>query len=50
MGCGCKNKGNVAPPANQSSGQQPINRTQTQNESIQSSIKKTIQKYYNRKK
>ena len=49
MGCGCKNKGNVAPPAPQPQGQ-PINRAQTQSESIQSAIKKTVQKYYNQKK
>jgi len=48
-GCGCKNKGNVAPPAQQPQGQ-PINRAQTQTESIQSAIKKTVQKYYNQKK
>jgi hypothetical protein len=48
-GCGCKNKGNVAPPAPQPQGQ-PINRAQTQSESIQSAIKKTVQKYYNQKK
>ena len=29
---------------------QPINRAQTQSESIQSAIKKTVQKYYNQKK
>ena len=49
MSCGCKNKGNVAPPAQQPQGQ-PINRAQTQTESIQSAIKKTLQKYYNQKK
>lgn len=50
MGCGCKNKGNVAPPAQAQPSGQPVNRAQNQNESIQSAIKKTIQKYYNQKK
>jgi hypothetical protein len=49
MGCGCKNKGNVAPPAPQPQGQ-PINRAQTQSESIQSAIKKNGSKVLQSKK
>jgi DNA-binding protein Fis len=43
-GCGCKNKGNQSqqPTVQQAQTQQ----TQT-NESVKSSIKKTIEKYYN---
>ena len=47
-GCGCKNKG-VAPQQTTQQGQ-PIQRPQSQSESIQSAIKKTVQKYYNQKK
>lgn len=46
MGCGCKNKTNQQP---QQQGQ-PIQKPQVQSESIQSAIKKTVQKYYNQKK
>ena len=47
MGCGCKNKGNQAQPAQQSAAPQ----TQpTNNTSIQESIKKVVEKYYTKKK
>ena len=48
MGCGCKNKGTVSQP--QQPLPQQLNKPNTQTESIQSAIKKTVQKYYNQKK
>jgi flagellar biosynthesis/type III secretory pathway M-ring protein FliF/YscJ len=51
MGCGCKNNGNQTPPQPPPSGQNPPQgaprNQQQQNESIKSSIKKTVEKYYN---
>lgn len=54
MGCGCKNKtattlgGTSQPTQNNNPAPQP-RITQT-NESVQNSIKKTIEKYYNQNK
>jgi hypothetical protein len=51
MGCGCKNKGNQTPPVPQ--GAQPAQgstTTQTQtNNQVQESIRKVVEKYYNKK-
>jgi hypothetical protein len=51
MACGCKNKnnGNQTP---QTQGAQTANNTQAQrpSPSIQESIKKVVEKYYNKKK
>jgi phosphoribosyl-AMP cyclohydrolase len=45
MGCGCKNKGNTT--QNQTVNPQILeNATQKQNETIQQTIKKTVEKYY----
>jgi hypothetical protein len=48
MGCGCKNKnngGNTTQQATQSQGQaQPV-----QNATVQESVKKIVEKYYNKK-
>jgi len=45
MGCGCKNKGNEAPPPPQTNS--TTNNSQVQTESVKDAIKKTIEKYYN---
>lgn len=49
MGCGCKNKnnGNQTP---QTQGAQTTSNTQNQSPNIQESIKKIVEKYYNKKK
>ena len=48
MGCGCKNKGNQNPaPANEAATQQAAQANAVTQESVKSSIKKTIEKYYN---
>jgi DNA-binding protein Fis len=48
MGCGCKNKGNQqqaqAAPQQVASQRQPV-----QNQTVQESVKKVIEKYYNKK-
>jgi DNA-binding protein Fis len=46
MGCGCKNKGNqqAAQVAPQQVQQQPV-----KNQTVQESVKKVIEKYYNKK-
>jgi hypothetical protein len=54
MGCGCKNKGNQTQVPAQSTVQTPQQQTmiqaqQTQNASIQESIRKVVEKYYNKK-
>lgn len=48
MSCGCKNKNN----GSQNIQPAQVNNTQTQNQSptIQESIKKVVEKYYNKKK
>jgi hypothetical protein len=47
MGCGCKNKGNQpSTPSQQSAGQQT---TSVKNQSVQESVKKIVEKYYNKK-
>ena len=48
MGCGCKNKGNQQ--AAQTPPQQAAQpRTAVQNQTVQESVKKVIEKYYNKK-
>lgn len=55
MGCGCKNKGNqgqTPTSTTQQSAQQTLSQVQaqqTQNGSIQESIRKVVEKYYNKK-
>ena len=57
MGCGCKNKGNQTQPQTvstpqQSSQNQTLAQVQgqtTNNSSIQESIKKVVEKYYNKR-
>lgn len=47
MGCGCKNKGtNQAQPQQA----QPKPQPQVKNTTVQESIKKVVEKYYNKKK
>jgi hypothetical protein len=46
MGCGCKNKGNQTPQPQQ--GTQTSQPT-TNNQSIQESIKKVVEKYYTKR-
>jgi hypothetical protein len=47
MGCGCKNKGNQpSTTSQQSAGQQT---TSVKNQSVQESVKKIVEKYYNKK-
>jgi len=48
MGCGCKNKSG-AQSQTSSNNTNKVVRTQVQNESVKSVIKKTIEKYYNKK-
>jgi DNA-binding protein Fis len=50
MACGCKNKGNntPAPSTVQTTGNKTVSPTTNQN-SIQESVKKVIEKYYNKK-
>ncbi len=46
MGCGCKNKGNqAATPQQAPQAQRPA----VQNQTVQESVKKVIEKYYNKK-
>lgn len=45
MGCGCKNKGNEAPPPQTNTSSTAGSQVQT--ESVKDAIKKTIEKYYN---
>lgn len=47
MGCGCKNKGNQA--AAQQPAPQQVQRPTVQNQTVQESVKKVIEKYYNKK-
>jgi len=47
-GCGCKNKGNQQ--TTQSQGTQPaVQREAVKNQTVQESVKKVIEKYYNKK-
>jgi hypothetical protein len=53
MGCGCKNKNNLTQTvtSQQSSQNETLNKVQaqqTQNSSIQESIRKVVEKYYNK--
>jgi hypothetical protein len=50
MGCGCKNKGNQQQPAAQPV-PRPISeqRPQVQNQNVPDSVKKIVEKYYNKK-
>jgi len=47
MSCGCKNKGNQAATPQQV--QQQAQRPAVQNQTVQESVKKVIEKYYNKK-
>jgi hypothetical protein len=47
MGCGCKNKGQQAA---QPQTAQPQQQQQVKNPNIQESIKKVVEKYYNKNK
>lgn len=47
MGCGCKNKGNESQPSVKSNVQQSAPPKPNVNEDVKSTIKKTIEKYYN---
>jgi hypothetical protein len=48
MSCGCKNKGNQAATPQQAPPQQ-AQRPAVQNQTVQESVKKVIEKYYNKK-
>jgi hypothetical protein len=48
MGCGCKNKGNQAAPAPQQ--QAKVQNEATKNQTVQDSVKKIVERYYNNKK
>jgi hypothetical protein len=49
-GCGCKNKGNQTPPPQQSQNNStPVQGQQTNNQSVQESIRKVVEKYYKKK-
>jgi hypothetical protein len=51
MGCGCKNKANAnQTPQTQQAAQQIQQAQQVQQQSVQETIKKTIEKYYTVKK
>jgi hypothetical protein len=47
-GCGCKNKGNETPQQPQTQ-QNPPQQSQVTQQSVQETIKKTIEKYYTKK-
>jgi hypothetical protein len=51
MGCGCKNKGNQEQQPTTQQGQQPSQPEgqKTNNQSIQESIKKVVEKYYTKR-
>jgi hypothetical protein len=48
MSCGCKNKGNQTPPPAQQTNT-PAGQSQPQTAPIQESIRKVVEKYYNKK-
>ena len=51
MGCGCKNKGNQVQQPTTQQGRQPSQPEgqKTNNQSIQESIKKVVEKYYTKR-
>ena len=49
MGCGCKNKGNQQAAQTPVPQQAAQPRTTVQNQTVQESVKKVIEKYYNKK-
>jgi hypothetical protein len=49
MSCGCKNKPNQTPPPPPSSQQSQPTTPQKPSANIQESIKKVVEKYYNKK-
>lgn len=49
MGCGCKNKGNQAAAPQQATRTEAAPRPAVQNQTVQESVKKVIEKYYNKK-
>lgn len=49
MGCGCKNKGNQAAATQQATRTEAAPRPAVQNQTVQESVKKVIEKYYNKK-
>ena len=49
MGCGCKNKGNQAAAPQQAARTEATPRPAVQNQTVQESVKKVIEKYYNKK-
>jgi hypothetical protein len=49
MGCGCKNKGNQAPQQGGAQPQPQPQGGQPQNQTIQESIKKVVEKYYTKR-
>lgn len=49
MGCGCKNKGQSAPPAPSTQSQPTSNTNQVKTSSIQENIRKVVEKYYKKK-
>lgn len=44
--CGCKNKGNQAPPPPAQQTNTPAGQSQPQTQPIQNSIRKVVEKYY----
>jgi len=49
MSCGCKNKGNQATTPQQAVRTEAVPRPAVQNQTVQESVKKVIEKYYNKK-
>jgi len=49
MGCGCKNKGNQAAAPQKAARTESAPRPAVQNQTVQESVKKVIEKYYNKK-
>lgn len=47
--CGCKNKGNQTTPPPQPQQVSQVDGVKTNNQSIQESIKKVVEKYYKKK-
>lgn len=50
MGCGCKNKNNGGQPPQPQTNQVSASQPQRPAETIQESIKKVVEKYYNKKR
>ena len=49
MSCGCKNKGNQQPAAKPVPSPISVQRPQVQNQNVPDSVKKIVEKYYNKK-